>query len=89
MNSFILWDMTLLAACLMLVPCLAFSSALKMEVIYSSEILVDFHRFTQSYISEGRRTIHIIVFCGNLLALNSARTRLFILTAEMCIGWRT
>jgi hypothetical protein len=35
-----------LAACFMLVSCLAYSSTLKMEVICSSETLVDFQQTT-------------------------------------------
>jgi hypothetical protein len=33
----------LLAACFMLVPCLAYASSFKMEATYSSETLVGFH----------------------------------------------
>jgi hypothetical protein len=44
----------LLAACFMLVSCLAYSSTLKMEKICSSETLVDFHRITWCYIPEHR-----------------------------------
>jgi hypothetical protein len=39
----------LLAACFMLVSCLAYTSTLKMEVICSSETSVGFHRTTQCY----------------------------------------
>jgi hypothetical protein len=45
---------TLLAACYMLVSCLAYSSALRMEATYSSGKYVDFHRTTRLYIREDR-----------------------------------
>jgi hypothetical protein len=38
-----------LAACLLLVSCLAYASALKVEATYSSETSVDFQRTTQRY----------------------------------------
>jgi hypothetical protein len=58
MKSSIFWDITLcssvnirvlLAACFSLVPCLAYSSTLKMAV-YSSEASLDFYRPTRRYI---------------------------------------
>jgi hypothetical protein len=36
----------------MLFSCLAYSSTLKMETIYSSETWLDFHYITQSYITK-------------------------------------
>jgi hypothetical protein len=48
---------TLFVTCFMLVSCLAYSSALKMEATCSSETSVDFHRNTRRYISEDI-TIH-------------------------------
>jgi hypothetical protein len=44
--------LALLAACFMIVSCLAYSSILKMEAICSSETLVDFHPTTRRYIPE-------------------------------------
>jgi hypothetical protein len=41
-----------LATCLMLVSCLAYSSTLKMKVTCSSEMLVDFQQTTRRYISK-------------------------------------
>jgi hypothetical protein len=41
----------------MLVSCLAYSSALKTEMIYSSEKSIDFQRTTRRYIPE-HRTVH-------------------------------
>jgi hypothetical protein len=43
-----------LAACFMLDSYLPYSSTLNMEVIYSSETSVDFHRTTQCFIPEDR-----------------------------------
>jgi hypothetical protein len=43
---------TELATCFMLVSCLAYSLALKMEVTCSSETLADFQLTTQHYIPE-------------------------------------
>jgi hypothetical protein len=42
----------LLPACFMLVSCLAYSSTLKMEVVCSSEMSVDFHQTLQCYTPE-------------------------------------
>jgi hypothetical protein len=47
----------LLAACFMPVSCVAYSLTLKMEAIYFSEMVVDFHYTTQHYIPEDR-TFH-------------------------------
>jgi hypothetical protein len=44
----------MLAGCLMLVSCLAYSSTLKMEDIRSPETLVEFNRTTQRYIPPSR-----------------------------------
>jgi hypothetical protein len=44
----------LLAACFLLVSCLAYSLTVKMETICSSETSVDFHRTTWRYIPEDR-----------------------------------
>jgi hypothetical protein len=41
---------TLFVACFMLVTCLAFSSTLKMQAIYSSETIADLQRTTWHYI---------------------------------------
>jgi hypothetical protein len=46
--------MALLAACFMLVSCLAYSSALKLEATWFSETLVEFQRTTCRYIPEDR-----------------------------------
>jgi starvation-inducible outer membrane lipoprotein len=40
----------LLVACFMLVSCLTYSSALKMELTSSSKTMVGFHQATQRYI---------------------------------------
>jgi hypothetical protein len=69
-KSFIFWDITpcsplkvdyvreehfaLLAACFMLVSCLAYSSTLKMEAICSSKMQDEFQRTAQHYIPESR-----------------------------------
>jgi hypothetical protein len=47
------------AACLMLVSCMAFSLTLKVEMICSSEMSLDFHQTTQCYIPEDR-TLHVL-----------------------------
>jgi hypothetical protein len=59
MKSFIFWDMVLcsslqgnLPGYFVLVSCLAYSLALKMEVTCSSEMAVDFQRATWHYIPE-------------------------------------
>jgi hypothetical protein len=44
----------MLAACFILVSCLAYSSTLKMETTCSSETSVDFHRTTLRYIPKHR-----------------------------------
>jgi hypothetical protein len=44
----------LLAVCCVLVSCVAYSLTLKMEAIYFSEMVVDFHHITQHYIPEDR-----------------------------------
>jgi hypothetical protein len=53
---FHLWDQSrgLLAICFTPVSCLVYSSALKMEVTCSSEMLDDFQRTTQCYSPEDR-----------------------------------
>jgi hypothetical protein len=43
---------TMLSACFMLLSCLAYSSALKMEMKCSSDTSFDFHRNAQCYIPE-------------------------------------
>jgi hypothetical protein len=50
----------LLAACFMLVSCLAYSSTVTVEAKYSSEIPVDFQRATWRYIPEERTLIVVI-----------------------------
>jgi hypothetical protein len=45
----------LLAACLMMVSCVAYSSTLKMETLCSSETSVDFHRTTWLYIIDEKK----------------------------------
>jgi hypothetical protein len=42
----------LFANCLMLVSCLAYSSAPKMKATYFSETSIDFERITRRYITE-------------------------------------
>jgi hypothetical protein len=81
MKSYIFWDIrlcspsnfngrfggTLLAVCAMLVSCLAYASALKMETTCSSVTSVNFQGTTKRYISEDRtkiRTIHSIMIRG-------------------------
>jgi hypothetical protein len=44
--------MKISAICFRLVSCLAYSSTLKIEAMYSSETLVDFQWTTRRYISE-------------------------------------
>jgi hypothetical protein len=44
-----------LAICFMLVPCLAYSLAMMVEVICSSETSADFRRTTQHYNSQDRK----------------------------------
>jgi hypothetical protein len=46
-------DLALLAACIMLVACLAHSSTLKMEAVYSSEMLVNFYQITWRHFPDG------------------------------------
>jgi hypothetical protein len=43
-----------IAACFLLVSCLAYSSTLKMEAICSSEMLIGFYRTTWYYTQEDR-----------------------------------
>jgi hypothetical protein len=45
---------TLLAACLMMVSCLAYYSTLKIEAKCSSETAIYFHQTTRRYIPEDR-----------------------------------
>jgi hypothetical protein len=40
------------AACFMLISCVAYCAAMKMEVIYPSETSVDFHQTNRRYITE-------------------------------------
>jgi hypothetical protein len=47
-------QLSLLPACFTLVSYLAYSSALKMEAMCSSEVSLDFHRSTGRYIPEGK-----------------------------------
>jgi hypothetical protein len=47
-------QIAVLATCWMLISCLAYSLALKMEITYSSEILVNFQWTTWYYIPEDR-----------------------------------
>jgi hypothetical protein len=47
-----------ISACLILVSCFAYSSALKTEAIYSSETSVDFHLTSQRYIPEDRTHLY-------------------------------
>jgi hypothetical protein len=51
----------LLAACFTLVSCLAYSSTLKIEATYSSEMSVGFQRNIQVYISEDRKFHYCII----------------------------
>jgi hypothetical protein len=44
----------MLAACFTLVSCLAYSSAMKMQATFSSEMSVDIQRATRRYIPEDR-----------------------------------
>jgi hypothetical protein len=53
--GFLSWP--LLTTCFMLIPCLTYSSTLKIEATCSSEMLVKLQRTSQRYISEGR-TLH-------------------------------
>jgi hypothetical protein len=64
--------LVLLSACLMLVSCLAYSLALKIEVIYSSKTMVIFQQITWHYISEDR-IIHSVaraMYLCNYVYLN-------------------
>jgi hypothetical protein len=45
----ILQSLAVLAACFIMVPCLAYSSTLKMETIFSSETWVEFYQNIRHY----------------------------------------
>jgi hypothetical protein len=57
----------ILAACFMLISCLAYSSALKLEATGSSKILVGFQWTTQRYMPEDR-TVHLPFWSSSSIA---------------------
>jgi hemin uptake protein HemP len=57
--------LALLATCFMLVSCLAYSSALKMEATWSSKMLLDFNRLHSGILQKVELTITTAVRTSN------------------------
>jgi hypothetical protein len=79
-NVTFIFRICLLAACFMLIACLAYSSTLKMEATCSSKTLVDSQWTTWHYIPEDR-TLH------NHPVRTSSPTAALLLHQSSCQSW--